>query len=84
MYVISVLVINFVTIHLCCKLLSEPENSQVCRTAEYVFEKACAPRFDSVYIYSHCALKLILKLLNIINVKNMVYVVPQIYTIAMD
>ena len=57
MYVISVLVINFVTIHLCWKLLSEPENSHICRTAEYIFEKACAPRFGSVYMYSHCTLK---------------------------
>jgi len=84
MYVISVLVTNFVTIHLCWRILSEPENSHVCRTAEYMFKKVCAPRFGSVYMYSCCALNLILKLLNIINVKNMMYVVPHIYTIAMD
>jgi hypothetical protein len=84
MYVISVLVINCVTIHLCWKLLGEPENSHVYRTAEYVSENACAPRFGSVYMYSHCTLKHVLKLLNIINVKNMMYVVPHIYTIAMD
>jgi hypothetical protein len=84
MYVISVLVINFVKVHLCWKLLSEPENSHICRTADYIFEKAYAPRFGSVYVYSHCTLKHILRLLNIINVKNMMYVVPHIYAVAMD
>jgi len=85
MYVISVLVINFVTIHVFWTLLSEPdENSHVCGTAEYIFEKACAHRFGSVYMCSHYALKHILKLLNIINVKNMMYVVPHVYTIPMD
>jgi hypothetical protein len=59
-------------------------SSHVCRTAEYTFEKACSPRFRSVSIYSRCTLKHILKLLNIISVKNMTYVVARIYTIAMD
>jgi hypothetical protein len=84
MYVISVLVTNFVTIYFCWKLLSEPENSHVYRTAEYISEKACAPRFGSVYMYSHRTLKHVLKLLSVINVKNMMYVVPHIYTTAMD
>lgn len=84
MYIISVLVINSVTVHLCSKLLSEPENSHVCRTAEYIFEKARAPRFGSVYMYSHCTLKHILEVLSIIDVKNMIYIVPHIFTIAMD
>jgi hypothetical protein len=66
------------------EIISEPENSHACRTAEYIFEKACAPRFGSVYMYSHCIMKHILKLLNIINVKKMMYVVPHIYTFAMD
>ena len=76
MYVISVLVINCVIVHLCWKLLSEPENSHVYRTAEYIFEKACAHRFGSVYTYSPCTLKHTLKLLIIINVKNMMVIRP--------
>ena len=60
------------------------KSSNVCGTAEYIFVKVCSPRFGSLHMYIRCTLKHILKLLNIINVKNITYVVAHIYNIVMD